>query len=104
MAYLVDRENRGKKDKMSVPTIPEAPVPVTSAGTSVPKNETIEQTYLRQTRTATCFIAVCVGIVMVLSLIGVIVVAKSFSTLNNTINGTTSTSNCFSQGGTDPSC
>ena len=63
---------------------------------------------MRQTRTAVVFIAVVVGVVCVLSLIGAIVMgvqlAKVNTQLSNLSGNTTPSSNCMSQGGTDPSC
>ena len=62
--------------------------------------------YARQTRSATMFIAWIIGIGVAIALIiGIIVgvqTAKVASELNN--NGTSTSSNCLSQGGTDPSC
>ena len=62
--------------------------------------------YARQTRSATVFIAWIIGIGMAISLVlGIIVgvqTAKVANELNN--GGSTSTSNCQSQGGTNPGC
>jgi len=66
--------------------------------------ETLEQKYLRQTRTATVFIAVIVAIVTVIALVGVIWTVSNISNLNSQINGVTNNSNCESQGGTNSSC
>jgi len=68
--------------------------------------ETIEQKYLRQTRTATVFIAIIVAIVTVIALVGVIWTVTNISNLNSQLNGNggTNSSNCESQGGTNPNC
>ncbi len=61
--------------------------------------------YLRETRNAVTFIAVIVGIVATLALIGTIIVGVQLSKLNSDLNGISGgSSNCLSQGGTDPSC
>jgi hypothetical protein len=62
--------------------------------------------YLRETRNAVTFIAVIVGIVATLALIGTIIVGVQLSKLNSDLNGISggASSNCMSQGGTDPSC
>jgi cobalamin biosynthesis Mg chelatase CobN len=66
--------------------------------------ETLEQKYLRHTRNATVFIAIIVGIVTVLTLVGVIWTATNISKLNSEINGVNNISNCESLGGTNSSC
>jgi hypothetical protein len=67
--------------------------------------ESPELSYLRQTRNATVFIAVVVGIVCVLTLVGAIVVGVQLSNLNaNLRGGGGAASSCASLGGTDPSC
>jgi hypothetical protein len=69
--------------------------------------ETIEQKYMRQTRNATVFIAVIVAIFTTIALIGAIITAVNVAKLNsqlNNFNGSGSTSNCVSQGGTNPDC
>jgi hypothetical protein len=74
--------------------------------TAVKPPETIEQRYLRETRNAAVFIAVVVGIVAMLSLIAVIVVGVQLGKVDKqltNLNGS-ATSNCMSQGGTDPTC
>jgi hypothetical protein len=62
--------------------------------------------YARQTHSATVFIAWIIGIGVAISLIlGIIVgvqTAKVASELNTSGGGTSS--NCLSQGGTDPAC
>ncbi len=59
----------------------------------------------KQTGSAVTFIAWVVAIVCVISLILGIVAAVQLSKLNSQVNGGGSTSsNCLSQGGTDPSC
>lgn len=83
---------------------PQLPAP---ANTSTPDVETLEQRYQRQTRNATVFIAVIVGIVTVLVLIGVIWTTTTVSNLNSQLNGGNGllgNSNCESQGGTNPTC
>lgn len=67
-------------------------------------HETVEQRYLRQTRNATVFIAVIVGIVTVIALVGVIWTATNIARLNSQLNGVNGLSNCQSQGGTNPDC
>lgn len=67
-------------------------------------NETVEQKYLRQTRNATVFIAVIVGIATVITVIGVIWSVVNISKLNSQLNGGNLYSTCQSQGGTNPSC
>ena len=66
-----------------------------------------ELTYMRHTRNAVVFIAVAVAVVCVLSLIGAIVIgsqlAKENQQLGN-LGGASTSSNCYSQGGTDLSC
>lgn len=66
-----------------------------------------ELTYMRQTRNAVVFVAVIVGIVCALSLIGAIVVGSQLSKMNSQLSqlgGGSTSSNCYSQGGTDLSC
>lgn len=69
--------------------------------------EAPELRYMRETRNAVVFIAWVVGIVCVISLIlGIVAgvqLAKVNSQLSN-LGGGTSSSNCMSHGGTDPSC
>lgn len=77
------------------------PAPSTASARA---GETLEQKYLRQTRTATVFIAVIVAIVTVIALVGVIWTVSNISNLNSQINGVTNNSNCQSQGGTNSSC
>jgi hypothetical protein len=81
--------------------------PKAAAGTAARPDETIEQRYARETRNAAVFIAVVVGIVATLSLIATIIVGVQLSKLNSDLNnsgGGSTSSNCLSQGGTDPSC
>lgn len=68
--------------------------------------ETVEQKYMRQTRNATVFIAVIVGIVTVIALVGVIWTATTISKLNSQLSGDNgvNSSNCESVGGTNPNC
>ena len=73
--------------------------------TSNRADETVEQKYMRQTRNATVFIAVIVGIVTIIALVGIIWTATSISRLNSQLNGgNVSNSTCESQGGTNPNC
>lgn len=78
-------------------------LPAPSAA-STRAGETLEQKYLRQTRTATVFIAVIVAIVTVIALVGVIWTVSNISNLNSQINGVNNNSNCESLGGTNSSC
>ncbi len=87
-----------------------SPEPVAAAvAAPVHAGETKEAAYARQTRNATTFIAVCVGIFTALALIGLIVIGAQAASIKNQLeqinnNGGTSTSNCESQGGTNPNC
>jgi len=63
-----------------------------------PQPEDLALTYVRQTRGATVFIAWVVGIVVVLSFIGVIVTAVELSHLSNAINNGGGSSNCIPGG------
>lgn len=71
------------------------------------RTETLEQRYLRQTRTAVVFIAVVVGVVCALALAAAIVtgvqLAKMSTELSN-LNGAATSSGCLSQGGSNPNC
>jgi hypothetical protein len=58
------------------------------------QREDLALTYARQTRNAVVFIAWVVGIVLVLSLIGVIVTAHDLSQLSNAINNSGGGSSC----------
>jgi cobalamin biosynthesis Mg chelatase CobN len=83
---------------------PKLPTPINA---STPGGETLERRYLRQTRNATVFIAVIVGIATVIALVGVIWTATTISKLNSQLNGGNdlfNNSNCESQGGTNPNC
>jgi cobalamin biosynthesis Mg chelatase CobN len=87
------------------PSFASTPSGMPALGTASTRgDETIEQKYLRQTRTATVFIAIIVGIVTVIALIGVIWTATTISKLNSQLNGVSNTSDCESQGGTNPNC
>jgi hypothetical protein len=68
--------------------------------------EPIELRYMRETRNAVVFIAVIVGVICALSLIIGIVAAVQLSKVSSELGGSggTSSSNCLSQGGSDPSC
>jgi len=65
-----------------------------------------ELKYMRETRNAVNFIAIIVGIVATLALIGTIIAGVQLARLNHDLNsiGGGGTSNCLSQGGTNPSC
>jgi hypothetical protein len=83
--------------------------PITPAAVSVPTakpGETLEQKYMRETRNAVTFIAVIIGVLVVLGLIGTIIMGVQLAKLNNNLNGGGGggISNCLSQGGSDPSC
>lgn len=83
---------------------PKLPAPIYA---STPAGETLEHRYLRQTRNATVFIAVIVGIVTVIALIGIIWTATTISKLDSELSGGNNlfnTSNCQSQGGSNPNC
>jgi uncharacterized membrane protein SpoIIM required for sporulation len=66
--------------------------------------ESNSEKYARQTRTAAVFVAWCVAIVMVLSLVGVIITANVMNKVANDLTGGSggSTPTCQSQGGTLP--
>jgi cobalamin biosynthesis Mg chelatase CobN len=72
--------------------------------------ETPELKYMRQTRNATVFIAVIVGVFTAIAVIGVIWTAVTVSKLNSEVNGfnngvnSSFNSNCASQGGTNTNC
>lgn len=86
---------------------PQLPTPINAVGASPRAGETLDQRYLRQTRNATVFIAVIVGIVTAIALIGVIWAATTISKLDSQLSGVNNVfnnSNCQSQGGTNPSC
>ena len=66
-----------------------------------------ELKFMRETRNAVVFIAWVVGLAAVISLIVGIVVAVQISKVNSQLSnlgGGTTSSNCMSQGGSDPSC
>jgi hypothetical protein len=98
----------------AAPAVPAQPVNPLSGfvGTKVPHaNEPVLERYARQTRNATVTLAWIVGVLAAISLIGAIVTAAAINNLNNQLQnaingggGTTSNSNCVSQGGTDPTC
>jgi cobalamin biosynthesis Mg chelatase CobN len=92
---------------MAPPRPAQPPRPPAPPAASARAGETTEQRYLRQTRNATVFIAVIVGIVTVLVLIGVIWTATNIARLNSDLNNGTNlfnNSNCESQGGSNPNC
>jgi hypothetical protein len=73
--------------------------------------EPLEMQYARHTRNAVVFIAVLAGIAAVITLVGVIITAvqvsnlsRDFGQLSNVVNSSSSSSNCESAGGTDPTC
>jgi hypothetical protein len=61
------------------------------------------ETYARQTRTATVVLAVLASLVFAVTVVGGIVIGIRIGQVNNLSTSTVS-SNCMSQGGTDPSC
>ncbi len=82
---------------------------MTTEAVSTPSKpaETPEQKYMRETRNAVTFIAVVVGVLVVLGLIGTIIMGVQLAKLNQSLNnggGGGGVSNCMSLGGTDPSC
>lgn len=86
---------------------PQLPTPVNAVNASPRVGETLDQRYLRQTRNASVFIAVIVGIFTAITLIGVIWTAATISKLDSQLNGVSNVfgnTNCQSQGGTNPSC
>ena len=66
----------------------------------------MELRYLRETRNAVVFIAVLAGVICLVGLIIGIVVAVQLSKISLELggSGSSSSSNCLSQGGSDPSC
>ena len=60
--------------------------------------------YVRQTRTATMFIAWVIGIGVAISLILGIIVGVQTAKVANELNGNSISSNCLSQGGSNPDC
>jgi hypothetical protein len=102
------RPDTATQSSVMAPARPAQP-PRASASPATPARagETIEQRYMRQTRNATVFIAIIVGIFTVLTLIGVIWTATNVARLNSDLNNGTnlfSNSNCESQGGTNQDC
>ena len=77
-------------------------------GRAVPARppEPVELRYLRETRNAVVFIAVLAGVICLASLIIGIVAAVQLSKVSSELgrSGGSSSSNCLSQGGSDPSC
>jgi hypothetical protein len=61
-------------------------------------------TYARQTRSATVFIAWMIGIGVAISLILGIIVGIQTDRVANELSNNGSSSNCQSQGGTNPNC
>jgi hypothetical protein len=62
---------------------------------------------MRGTRNAVMFIAVVVGVIAALGLVGAIVVGVQLAKVNaqlGNLSGSGTSSNCLSQGGTDPDC
>lgn len=93
-----------KNQQLPPPRLPTPPQRPGSIARARP-GETPELTYARQTRNAVTFIAWVVAIVCATSLILGLVAAVQLSKLSSALNGSGSTSsNCMSQGGTDPSC
>ena len=91
-------------EELPRPSAPPAPPARTASSRS---GETVEQRYARQTRNATVFIAIIVGIFTVLTVAGVIWTATNISRVDSQLNGDNnlfSNSNCESQGGSNPNC
>ena len=84
----------------------EGPPPALSAAAAAGARpgETIELAYLRQIRNAVTVIAWIAGLFAVAGLIIGIAAAVQVSHLNSELTGGGGSSNCLSQGGTDPSC
>jgi hypothetical protein len=60
---------------------------------------------MRHTRNATAFIAWVIGVIAVLGLVGTILTGIELANIKSALSSqTTSTSQCQSQGGTDPTC
>lgn len=101
-------DSAGQAHGAQRPSFAGAPGGQPAPGTaSTRASETTEQKYLRQIRNATVFIAIIVGIVTVIALVGVIWTATTIGKMNsqlNGINGGSNSSNCESQGGTNPNC
>jgi hypothetical protein len=66
--------------------------------------EELALVYLRQARTAVVTMAVIAVAGVIASIILGIVVAVGVSHLNNAVTGGGGSSNCLSQGGTNPNC
>jgi cobalamin biosynthesis Mg chelatase CobN len=103
-----DAQPKSARDVAGTASVPrEQAKPPTLISASTPAGETLEHRYQRQTRNATVFIAVIVGIATVIVLVGVIWSATTISKLNSQLNGSNdlfNNSNCESQGGTNPDC
>jgi hypothetical protein len=80
--------------------------PANTSRTPPHAGETPEQRYARQTRTAVVFIAWVVAVVVVLTLIFGIIAGVQLGKIQNELNngGSTTNSDCLSQGGTNPNC
>lgn len=83
------------------------PPPSPTVGVLVRSSETDEHKYARQSRNANVFVAWVVGIFTVASLIvGIWVgvsIGKAVNSFDN-LGGTSTSSTCYSMGGTDLSC
>jgi hypothetical protein len=68
--------------------------------------ETIEQKYMRETRDALRVIAWVMALTFILGVVAAIIVGVQISKIGTDLGGASSStsSNCMSQGGTDPSC
>ncbi len=69
--------------------------------------ETPEQKYMRHMRNAIVFIAVVVGVSFVLGFVVAIVTGVQMGSIDSrlgNLTGNATSSNCVSQGGSDPSC
>jgi hypothetical protein len=63
-----------------------------------------EERYLRHIRNWVAFIGIVIAVMVALSLIGIAITVSHLSQVSSQLSGSTSSSNCLSQGGADPSC
>lgn len=66
--------------------------------------ETPEQKYMRHMRNAIVFIAVIMGVSFVLGFVVAIVMGVQIGSIDSRLSNNAVSSNCASQGGSDPSC
>ncbi|MGH3218964.1 MAG: hypothetical protein ACRDPY_09700 [Streptosporangiaceae bacterium] len=81
---------------------PPPPKPPESTAADLQMAKLVE--YARQTRSATVFIAWIIGIGVAIALVLGIIVGVQTAKVANELNGGGGTSNCLSQGGTNPNC